>query len=140
MKRRASGFTLIELLVVIAIIALLSAMLFPAFSRARAKAQQTACTSNLKQIYNALMMYAADYDGNLPLSNANQQGHGWALAILPYSVGTKQGNIFPAGSIFTCPAAVLQYPSPPNPDHWRLTYGFNVFVGMYDGVGVMGNG
>ncbi len=60
MKRK--GFTLIELLVVIAIIAILAAILFPVFAQARDKARQAACTSNLKQLGNALMMYLQDYD------------------------------------------------------------------------------
>ena len=59
MKR---GFTLIELLVVIAIIAILAAILFPVFARAREKARQTSCLSNEKQTDLALMMYAQDYD------------------------------------------------------------------------------
>jgi len=65
MKRR--GFTLIELLVVIAIIAILAAILFPVFSRAREQARKTQCLSNLKQIGNALMMYAQDWDESLPV-------------------------------------------------------------------------
>ena len=66
---RRAGFTLIELLVVIAIIAILAAILFPVFARAREKARQTTCTSNLKQIGLAVHMYAQDYDGLLPLAN-----------------------------------------------------------------------
>lgn len=62
--RRA--FTLIELLVVIAIIAILAAILFPVFARAREKARQASCQSNHKQIVTAVMMYAQDYDERLP--------------------------------------------------------------------------
>jgi len=60
MKR--TGFTLIELLVVIAIIAILAAILFPVFARAREKARQSSCLSNLKQVGTAMMMYVQDYD------------------------------------------------------------------------------
>ncbi len=66
---RGRGFTLIELLVVIAIISMLASILFPVFAQARAKARQTTCTSNLRQIGLALTMYAEDYDGCLPLAN-----------------------------------------------------------------------
>ena len=62
MHTRSRGFTLIELLVVIAIIAILAAILFPVFARAREKARQTQCLSNLKQIGLGWMMYASDYD------------------------------------------------------------------------------
>ena len=65
-RRRPSGFTLIELLVVIAIISVLAAILFPVFAEARASARKTTSLSNLKQIGAALLMYTADYDGNLP--------------------------------------------------------------------------
>ena len=60
------GFTLIELLVVIAIIAILAAILFPVFARAREKARSIACLSNNKQIATALMMYCQDNDGAEP--------------------------------------------------------------------------
>ncbi len=62
MKTTHKGFTLIELLVVIAIIAILAAILFPVFARARAKAQQTSCLSNIKQLALADQMYATDWD------------------------------------------------------------------------------
>ncbi len=60
------GFTLIELLVVIAIIAILAAILFPVFSKARAKAHQTTCTSNQRQIASSAMMYVQDHEESLP--------------------------------------------------------------------------
>lgn len=60
------GFTLIELLVVIAIIAILAALLFPVFARAKAAAKQTGCISNFKQIGTAITMYQTDYDGLFP--------------------------------------------------------------------------
>lgn len=60
------GFTLIELLVVIAIIAILAAILFPVFAKARAKARQTACLSNLRQLDTAMLSYAQDWDETYP--------------------------------------------------------------------------
>ena len=64
--RRQRAFTLIELLVVIAIIAILAAILFPVFARAREAARKTACLSNMKQLGLAAQMYMQDYDGALP--------------------------------------------------------------------------
>jgi prepilin-type N-terminal cleavage/methylation domain-containing protein len=61
-----AGFTLIELLVVIAIIAILAAILFPVFAKAREKARQTTCLNNQKQLATALLMYAQDHEEVLP--------------------------------------------------------------------------
>ena len=61
------GFTLIELLVVIAIIAILAAILFPVFARAREKARQTQCLSNVKQLNLGILMYCQDYDEQFPV-------------------------------------------------------------------------
>lgn len=66
MKRTGQGFTLIELLVVIAIVAILVALLFPVFAKVRAKARQTQCLSNLRQLGQATFMYAQDYDDFYP--------------------------------------------------------------------------
>lgn len=65
-KRGLRAFTLIELLVVIAIIALLAALLFPVFARAKAAAKQATCISNLKQIGSSILLYMADYDDVFP--------------------------------------------------------------------------
>ncbi|HEY3398016.1 MAG TPA: prepilin-type N-terminal cleavage/methylation domain-containing protein [Armatimonadota bacterium] len=89
--RTERGFTLIELLVVIAIIAILAAILFPVFARARAKAQQSTCLSNIKQLSLGMLMYADDYAQTLPLWSVYTakptdptQGGTWDLALGPY--------------------------------------------------------
>src|SRR6201984_300402 len=90
MKRR--GFTLIELLVVIAIIAILAAILFPVFAKAREKARQTSCLSNIKQVGLALTMYVQDYDEltpsplpNVPAINGgNSNAEPIDQQLLPY--------------------------------------------------------
>jgi len=66
---RRKGFTLIELLVVIAIIAILAAMLFPVFARARESARKVQCLSNVKNISTAIQMYLTDYDMTPPLEH-----------------------------------------------------------------------
>jgi len=96
-RRNKHAFTLIELLVVIAIIAILAAILFPVFARARENARRTACLSNLKQMGLAVMMYAQDYDEAYP---QHRQSGGattlyWQNIIQPY-VKTTQ--------IFQCPS------------------------------------
>jgi prepilin-type N-terminal cleavage/methylation domain-containing protein len=70
MKTNYRGFTLIELLVVIAIIAILAAILFPVFARAREKARQTTCTSNQRQLTASIQMYVQDHDEEFPGSTS----------------------------------------------------------------------
>src|SRR5439155_25362196 len=70
---RRPAFTLIELLVVIAIIAILAAILFPVFARARENARKITCVSNLKQLGTSVLMYAQDYDENLPNNFAGKK-------------------------------------------------------------------
>ncbi|MEA3402959.1 MAG: DUF1559 domain-containing protein [Armatimonadota bacterium] len=95
--RTDRGFTLIELLVVIAIIAILAAILFPVFAKARAKARQTACLSNLKQIGMAVLMYAQDYDGTFTPSDqhCDPPNYVWSQLIEPYVKNEE---------IFICPS------------------------------------
>ncbi len=78
---RTSGFTLIELLVVIAIIAILAAILFPVFVKAREKAQEIRCLSNLKQIGMAFHLYANDWDQMLP--GVPSATYGWYMMLSP---------------------------------------------------------
>jgi len=76
MKKFNKGFTLIELLVVIAIIAILAAILFPVFARARESARRSSCLSNLKQLGLGMMMYSQDYDEKLPRRYNSNMGPG----------------------------------------------------------------
>ena len=99
MKRR--GFTLIELLVVIAIIAILAAILFPVFAKAREKARQASCLSNVKQLMLAFQQYKQDYDERWPLQfwdgsawQPAASGY-WGGEIMPYCKNTQ---------IFLCPS------------------------------------
>jgi len=90
MKRR--GFTLIELLVVVAIIAILAAILFPVFARARENARKANCASNLKQIGLAILAYAQDYDEMLPkysLKNVPSTANDWHEVIDAYIKNTQ---------------------------------------------------
>ena len=84
-RREASGFTLIELLVVIAIIALLAAILFPVFARARENARKTSCMNNVKQISLGIMQYTQDWDEMFMKDVAVAAGYvGWADRVQPY--------------------------------------------------------
>lgn len=114
------GFTLLELLVVIAIISILAAMLLPAFGRVKQKAWGTACQSNTRQLVMAWMLYADDYQGNLPSNADGQDGKGiftnWVAGTM--SKPEDQTNRFlltdpvqsslayynPSPKIYKCPA------------------------------------
>ncbi len=114
MQRRdkSSGFTLIELLVVIAIIAILAAILFPVFAKAREKARQISCASNMKQLGLALMQYSQDNDEWFPGRIIGPTGTtiNWEHAIYPY---------VKAVGVYECPDA----PSPLNSYdyNWSIT-------------------
>jgi len=83
--RNAKGFTLIELLVVIAIIAILAAMLFPVFARAREKARQASCKSNLRQIGVAMELYVQDYDELFPYADDWCGSRRLPVVLRPYT-------------------------------------------------------
>lgn len=86
------GFTLIELLVVIAIIAILAAILFPVFAKAREKARQASCQSNLKQLALAHAQYCQDYDGMMPRSWGQGGAPGWFDSLQPYIKNQQIGR------------------------------------------------
>lgn len=98
------AFTLIELLVVIAIISILAAVLLPVFAKARERARQITCASNLKQLSLAWQMYAQDYDEVACLSYYQGGAKNWDFSF--DSSGTEPGFLAPytkIGQIFACP-------------------------------------
>jgi prepilin-type N-terminal cleavage/methylation domain-containing protein/prepilin-type processing-associated H-X9-DG protein len=126
---RRRGFTLIELLVVIAIIAILAAILFPVFARAREAARATSCKSNLKQIALAFAQYTTDYDECYPKDNLGGSNNGgWADAISPY---TK--NL----GILQCPSDVIKSPIATLPSQQNYSdYAYNRMLA--NGAGAIG--
>ncbi len=111
MKRNRTGFTLIELLVVIAIIAILAAILFPVFAKARDQARRTSCLSNIKQLGLGILMYVQDYDETFMTTQNGLGGdypgwdpycgtwvgfRSWVRIIQPY-VKNKQLCLCPSG-------------------------------------------
>ena len=130
-----SAFTLIELLVVIAIIAILAAILFPVFGRARENARKSSCLSNLKQIGLGFAQYTQDYDESLPIralvQPANtvaipQKGH-WA-AINPYVKSIQ---------LYQCPSDTVA-PDPDAFDVGYTDYSYNACLQRGQGGGTNG--
>ena len=97
--RRSRGFTLIELLVVIAIIAILAAILFPVFAKAREKARQSSCSSNEKQIALASIQYVQDYDECYSLWN-----HGDGTTIYRWYWRHLSTPYIKNSQVFLCPS------------------------------------
>jgi prepilin-type N-terminal cleavage/methylation domain-containing protein/prepilin-type processing-associated H-X9-DG protein len=127
-----NGFTLIELLVVIAIIAILAAILFPVFAQARAKARQTSCLSNLKQIVLAERMYMQDYDESIhELASGGARNLAatvntlWPALLQPYIKNT---------GIFRCPESIITGPlntTFTTAGRASHSIGMNSYLGLY---------
>jgi len=122
------GFTLIELLVVIAIIAILAAILFPVFSRAREAARRSSCGSNLRQVQLAIGQYTQDYDERHPHTwfgyssgGTNYVLYRWQDAIAPYMKNLQ---------LFDCPSAPKTWAFAPDPNPLSVD---NVANGSYAG-------
>jgi len=121
MPKKHSAFTLIELLVVIAIIAILAAILFPVFAKAREKARQSGCASNLKQIATADAMYREQWDNTFRFNTGYVPFGGkladtWTEQLKPY-IGSPAGG---PGTIFWCPS-----------DYHNYSYSRNTYLGNY---------
>ena len=104
---KRKGFTLIELLVVIAIIAILAAILFPVFARARENARRASCQSNLKQIGLGILQYTQDYDEKLPYHGLFTTWNGTLANGTPSTSGLWPDMIFPyvrSVQLFNCPS------------------------------------
>jgi prepilin-type N-terminal cleavage/methylation domain-containing protein/prepilin-type processing-associated H-X9-DG protein len=147
-NRHYQGFTLIELLVVIAIIAILAAILFPVFARAREKARQTTCTSNQRQIATTIQMYAQDHEETLPETSnvwkataidpgvlicptqgkSNQPGYFFNGGANNFHLAGKSiGEIDdPAAALLTCDAMIGLNTVP---DGWESKTGLTMMAG-----------
>jgi prepilin-type N-terminal cleavage/methylation domain-containing protein/prepilin-type processing-associated H-X9-DG protein len=109
--RSKRGFTLIELLVVIAIIAILAAILFPVFAKARERARQASCISNQKQIVAAAKMYADDWESTFPLVGTYNSGFFGSWSQGMYWGDAVRDYVKASGEIYKCPS-VKNQPEP----------------------------
>lgn len=137
---RRKGFTLIELLVVIAIIAILAAILFPVFAKARIRAMTATCQSNLKQFGQAALMYESDNDSvTLPgsLSNPSDITNFYDLTKSWYGLITPYVKVLNTTTATATLKADLFCPmSPKVPEDFRRSYGYNfTYLGYGPGGG-----
>jgi prepilin-type N-terminal cleavage/methylation domain-containing protein/prepilin-type processing-associated H-X9-DG protein len=119
MKQR-SGFTLIELLVVIAIIAILAAILFPVFARARENARKSSCMSNVKQLAIGVTMYLQDYDETFFM---RRQEPGGTPTICWYPLSSQPTYLLEP---YVKNTKIFQCPSLPG---YAVGYGYNLCLG-----------
>ncbi len=130
--RSRRGFTLIELLVVIAIIAILAAILFPVFAKAREKARQASCQSNLKQIGLAIMQYCQDYDERYPANDPVSYDHGdgsWLRTAWPGWVSNHLTPYEKNAQIYVCPSGTGWFYSYRNSQNSSYCYNYIAFYG-----------
>ncbi|MBW3624698.1 MAG: prepilin-type N-terminal cleavage/methylation domain-containing protein, partial [Armatimonadetes bacterium] len=134
---RQKGFTLIELLVVIAIIAILAAILFPVFAKARERARQTSCLSNMSQLGKGFMLYTDDWDeglpGGAPWTSGNSINSNWDWVGMTRwgSASDPQNPMLPEkGSIFPYVRSLGSYvcPSGNRSVEMKLSYSMNCFL------------
>jgi prepilin-type N-terminal cleavage/methylation domain-containing protein len=130
MVRPCRGFTLIELLVVIAIIAILAALLLPALSAAKLKAQRINCVSNLKQLALANSLYATDFNTYIPWFSPSG-GHTWMESLLPYHANSLAVRFCPCARSTNAVSPAYPYGTADMPWFWSQTptafgsYGYN---------------
>jgi len=148
MRDTRKGFTLIELLVVIAIIAILAAILFPVFAKAREKARQASCLSNMKQLGMAMVMYKDDYDQKYPgayvgpyspsLGDPSANGGSetytyWWQLVIPY-IKNQRVLMCPSGyspiNMFS-DVIVYNYGGFDWPGNVKVSYIYNSYIGVY---------
>ena len=126
---RRHGFTLIELLVVIAIIAILAAILFPVFAKARAKARQASCLSNVRQLATAIMSYAQDYDESLPMGMSyNPSQTGWWYLVRPYIDSSIPVSATNNKGILVCPEYMSSAPDGDAGRYPACSYAPNCYI------------